>query len=215
MPEATPDTDARQFDSADGIARCGARHRDGNACWAHLEHDGTCPNADQHATAWCGKCENGRAWTTVDGVRLLTACPDCAALNPTPAPSAAAGDARVRLDAFTTLPSLLHLFVIDLEDMRANGYGLGTAMVRRARSLAEHADRLLARATDVDALAAVLWEHDREEDRHYRRLLVLPTWEQAVREAEEWPDGAVAHVVRQYRARAQAITTWTQAVHRG
>lgn len=43
------DTDARQFDSDDGIARCGAPHKDGTACWAHLEHDGACPNTDQHA----------------------------------------------------------------------------------------------------------------------------------------------------------------------
>ena len=41
--------DAYQFDSEDGIARCGAEHKDGSACWAHLENDGHCPNADQHA----------------------------------------------------------------------------------------------------------------------------------------------------------------------
>lgn len=56
-PTVTPASDAhrqddqaaRQFDSDDGIARCGATHKDRNACWAHLGSDGTCPNADQHA----------------------------------------------------------------------------------------------------------------------------------------------------------------------
>lgn len=64
-----------------------------------------------------------------------------------------------------------------------------------------------------ERVAAALWECDREDDRRTRRSIFLPPWSEAVREADDWPEGSVAANVQRYRTQATLVraaltSTW-------